>query len=760
MLPKLFKGIYHYTVYAIGILVLSAAVLVTLIRLLLPDIGIYRDGIEAWVSNYMEYPVVIHSLNATWEGWVPHLQLADIELLNKAGTQPITHFESARIKIAPLDTILKRRIVPKQLTIEGFELAIARLSNGAIYIEGINVSDQKITQKSDNELAEWLFKQEQIKIENAKIEWLDVKHQQEPILLTDVSFILRSDGERLQAEGAATLPEMYGDKMDFSFDETGDLLSSEWSGELYLAGRDINPEHWYKGYRPLNFAVSGGSANIEVWSSWQRARLDKLEGELQYNDFDTKVGDSELHILELAYRFQGERLGKDGWQFHVLLNQMLTENGNWPETEIMVSASQSNQGKDYRYSSTFDYLKLDDLSPFMQNLSFLPEAVKDRLVGLSIKGELSQGKLMYDPEKEAAQRLRFDTHFNYLETDFGPDLPYLSNLSGHLYGHLNHGEISLESEQTKFDFELLENKSLLLDELKGKVLWQKDEDEWKFSSNSLHLKTADLSALLSGSIAKFTDIDSPFIDLSVSLDESELSNLPAYIPHSSKFKFKDWMQRSVVGGKLSSALMIFRGHISDFPFDGNDGRFKLIADTSNATLDYSNVWPPIDNIEAEIIIDGREMKTNFRHGEIFDADITKGSATIVDLLSKNKTVVLEGHIRGSTKDLSLFIEQSPLQKDGGLKEIGNSLESGDIALDLNLDIPIKQPGKTVDIAGSITLLNTTLTSPIKNLQLENVKGNVAFTRHSVESETLSATFLDKPVEVVIAGSKLESDNPP
>jgi uncharacterized protein (TIGR02099 family) len=760
MLPRLFKGVYHFTVYAIGILVLTAAVVVTLIRLFLPDIGSYRGEVEAWVGNYMEYPVVMHSLDASWEGWVPLLHLKDIELMNKAGTQAITHFDSAQIKIAPLATLIKRRVVPKQLTIKGFELAIARLSNGAIYIEGINVSDNQVSQTDNNELAEWLFKQDQIKIEDARIEWIDIKHQQKPILLSDVNFILRSDGERLQAEGSAMLPELYGKKMDFSFDAQGDLLSSEWSGELYLAGRDINPDQWYKAYRPLNFVVSGGSANIEVWSTWQEAKLSSLEGELLYNDFETQVGDSKLHIEELAYRFLGKRLGNDGWQFHLNLNQLLTDNGNWPETNIMLSATRANNSENYKYSSTFNYLKLDDLSPFIRNLAFLPDPIKEKLVDLSLQGELSEGKLIYDPDLEPSQRLRFDTRFSEMDAEFGADMPSLSNLSGHLYGFLDKGEVSLDSDATRINSELLEKKSLQLEKLKGRVSWHKNLNDWQLNTDLLQIQTSDLSARLRGKVTKTVNHDSPFIDMSMSLDETELATISDYIPSTKTFKLKDWMKRSVLGGKLSSTKAIFRGHLSEFPFDHDNGRFKLIADTSNATLDYSNFWPPIDNIDAEIIIDGREMLANFRHGEIFSAAITEGKATIPNLMTKKKTVILDGHIRGATKDLSLFINQSPLGKDKGLKEISNSLVNGDIGIDLELNIPIKQPGKTVSLNGNIALSNSTLKAPVKELKLDNVNGNIAFTRTSVSSETLSASFVEKPVSLVLSGSKLEPDNLP
>lgn len=760
MLPKIFKGIYHFTVYAIGFLVLTAAVVVTLIRLFLPDIGIYRGEVEAWVGRYMGYPVAIHSLDATWEGWVPHLQLGDIDLLNKAGTQAITHFDSAQIRIAPLATLIKRRIVPKQLTIIGFEVAVARLSNGAIYIEGINVSNPQMPQLGDNELAEWLFKQEQIKIQNGTIEWLDIKHQQKPILLSNVNLILRSDGQRLQVDGSAKLPEQYGNNMDFSFDAYGDLLSSEWSGELYLTGRDIKPDNWYKDYRPLNFNISGGNANIKVWSRWQDATLSGLEGELEYNDFDTRAGDNELHVRELAYRFEGERIDTDGWQVQLNLNHLLTDNGDWPKTNITISGTRKTPSEGYRYSASFNYLKLDDLSPFISNLMFIPDSVKDKLAEASIQGHLKQGKIIYDPNKEPTRRLHFDTKFEEINTKSSPQFPSLSSLSGHIFGYPNQGTVSLDTFDIEIEFDLKEKKSIQLNRVVGSVNWLKIENDWKIVSPELHIQSKDISANLRGTVKLFADEPSPFLDLLVNIDETELINIPDYLPRTEKFKFRDWMKRSVLGGQLSSASALFRGRISDFPFDKKNGRFQLIANTENSTLDYSAIWPPVDNIDAEVIIDGREMHANIRHGEIFDAEITNADANIANILTRQKTLDIKGHIRGSTKSLSLFIVQSPLHKDPGLNEISRSLQSGDISLNLDLSIPLKQPGKTVGVIGNIALANSVVKSPIKNLQLDDVTGNINFTRHSLSSEIMNATFVENPVTLTISGNKTDPTNLP
>ena len=168
MKSRILKGLYHFTVYAVGILVLLAAVLVTLVRLFLPDIGIYRNEVEAWVSKYMGYPVVIHTIDANWQGWTPELTLTNIDLLNKAGTEEITHFDKARIKIAPLATLMERQFIPKSLIISGFELSVTRHQNGAISVQDIELENINKKQ-SDNELADWLFKQDEIEIQRDRI---------------------------------------------------------------------------------------------------------------------------------------------------------------------------------------------------------------------------------------------------------------------------------------------------------------------------------------------------------------------------------------------------------------------------------------------------------------------------------------------------------------------------------------------------------------------------------------------------------------
>jgi uncharacterized protein YhdP len=280
----LLKKLYNVTVYTIGIGVLLAATLATLVRVLLPDVGMYRSEVEAWVSNFMELPVVIHSMKADWEGWTPHLYLEQIDLLNKTGTEPIINFEKANISIDLFASLLRRQIIPQELIITGLDIAVTRLEDGSIDIEGLQMGSYRPQGAADDELGNWFFSQSLIELQQANIEWLDLKHDQPPLRLRNVSLILNSDGRRLQLEGSTSLPADYGTNMNFAIDVTGNLLSSDWSADVYLEANDILPDNWYRQFWPDELMLSGGNASIALWSTLKRAKIDSFHGHLYYSD--------------------------------------------------------------------------------------------------------------------------------------------------------------------------------------------------------------------------------------------------------------------------------------------------------------------------------------------------------------------------------------------------------------------------------------------------------------------------------------------
>jgi len=150
MLKRILTGLYHFSWYAFAFIVLNAAVLVTVVRLALPEIGGYKDEIQSWVSEYMDYPVVIDEINAEWQGWTPQLYLSDIDLYTPDNSSRIINFDSAPLGIDLVASLNNREIVPSQLSISGLNLKFTRNIDGSI---SINDSEQNNLKNNSNNSA-------------------------------------------------------------------------------------------------------------------------------------------------------------------------------------------------------------------------------------------------------------------------------------------------------------------------------------------------------------------------------------------------------------------------------------------------------------------------------------------------------------------------------------------------------------------------------------------------------------------------------
>ena len=447
---RIIKRVSHFALYPIGAAVLLLAVTITVVRLALPDISQHKGAIETWVSHYMGQTFAVDSISADWQGWIPRLYLTGVHFYSKDDTGKIVSFDTATLEISPLRTLWKHHPVPRRIVISGLRVSVSRLPDGAILVEGMDITHTYADH--ENEFAKWLFGQNRIDIKKADIQWLDHKHQQAPIQLTNVNLTINTDGGRSQVTGEAKLPGKYGDRMNFALDATGDLWSSDWSGELYTAATQVNPDNWYREYRPEKITPAGGSADLEIWSSWKNAKPHLLQGHLEYHDFAVLSGDGAIRVEELASRFRGEKHRDKDWHFSLKLDRLLTENGRWPTANLEVFTQTWKGERAHRYALSFDYLNLTDLIPLTAGLEMIPEAVRRSITTGSIRCELTNGLIIYDVGADVDEPFVYDLAFMNLATDLAPDQPVISKLSGRLRGSTTRAALTLQGTPGEFNY--------------------------------------------------------------------------------------------------------------------------------------------------------------------------------------------------------------------------------------------------------------------------------------------------------------------
>ena len=755
MSRRINKRLYQATLYLAGAVVLLAAIAITGMRLALPGISQYKDVIETWTGQYMGQTVRVDSISAEWQGWTPSLSLTGVHVRSQDGTKKITGFDAVKLEISPLVSLWRLQPVPKRIVISGLSVSVSRLADGALLVEEVNIG--RTDSEQENEFVNWLFGQDRIEVQDTSVTWIDHKHRQAPIHFTDVSLTIQTDGARSQVTGELSLPGKYGEKMSIALDATGELWSSGWSGEFYAAATQINPDSWYREFRPEQLTPAGGSADLELWSSWEEAKPVEVQGRLAYHDFVVLSAAGTLNVSELGGRFKGKKLAGKDWHFSLKLDRMVSENGSWPVADLeFIIPTKSGR----RHALGFDYLNLADFMPIAAGMEFVPEAVRDILHTASIRSELLDGMVIYDRRDDSVEPLVYDFHFRNLDARMGPGRPSVNILSGRLSGSDAQVRVALDGTSGRFAIPDLYSNQLLFERMDGTLSWSRTVRGWELHTDYFYMDNNDMSLTVKGGFEIDEAYSSPYLDLVAEIRSERLENMFSYMPYTPKFRIREWMERSLHAGYVDSAVAVIRGYADEFPFRNHNGQMRGVVNLSQSIVEYSPHWPIVDNVDVEILFDNELMTANVHTGNVFGAEVTGATGIIRDLTRRPKVVILDGNVRGPENDLELFISRSPLAHNRIIKYANKALVAGTFDMDLDMSIPIRAPQLQSVIAGTLKLEEAKLVSGTGNVELERVNGVLDFTRDSVFGRDLAAVFAGQPVSLSISGSKDSPDKPP
>ncbi len=747
MLNRILTALYHFFWYLFAFIILSAAVMVTVVRLALPEIGVYNDEIQSWVSKQMNYPVVIEEMSAEWQGWRPNLYLSNIDLYTQDSSQLITKLDSAHISIDLIASIRAREITPNYLSVSGLDLSISRRHDGSLSISSDNDPGFNANSSKTSALSGWLLKQKHIILEKASVSWHDEKSPNKTTQFSNVKIQLKTDKQRVQIEADVSLPEQLGQSLSIKMDVSSNILTPKWGGSIYVEAEKFKAADFLSEYSVIDV---DGIANFKLWTSWEESRLIDFNSELVYSDLSLNTIDHQLSINNIALKLFGQRVQNKNWLLNVEIDEAQTANSLWPASSYQINIDKDSNDNN-KYSGYFSYLNIEEILPFIIAANVIPEKLKDVYKQQTIEGELTDLNVSYQPDSKTNSSFQFNTAFNNLELVSADKTHAISGLKGSLTANSEKTTIQLISKAAKVTLGSLYDKPLALSELNADIELINSETIELVIQN-LEVATTNLSINSMGKI-RFEE-KSPFIDIVLHIDETSIENIPAYLPKQTRPKLRAWFNNALAGGKFLSGDLLFHGYLSDYPFDNAEGNFKTLINIENATLEYNEIWPAIDNFTAEIILNNDDLTVLSHSGYIFNAKINDLTGEIKNISRGNHKLDFAVSLKGHTNDATHFINQSPLKEKKSLREILNNV-IGSFDLDLKLDIPLGKNNTTVE--GLVAFTDATIESKIPGLSLEDVTGKVKFSNRKVWANDVQALFHGLPVSLTIP--KIGPDQP-
>ena len=737
-MPNIIRRFVDFLWAAFAATLIAAAALVTIVRMLLPEIGSQRAAIENWIADTVGRPAVVGDIEASWSGWSPRISVDKIAFFDPSESSELVRFDRAVINIAPLGSIIARSLQPKSLILSGVELTLIRHEDGHFTVAGMPPPKSPVIV--------WLLKQNNFAVTEADLTVINESDGSE-IALSDATLAIRSQGKNRRLSGFVDLPESIGRRLSIEFSATGDPLGSEWDGMINFHLDGFNTEYLNDHLAWQGPPPPQAPANLIAWTEWKHAQLQKAVFELRVDAPDgvstDALDDHTLHARGVVHR------RPQGWRIDV--GEIDMPAVAMADRSTHFSAAWHTRAGELRSAViSGSTIPLEPLVALATRLMPLDPSVRESLEHARPSGTLQDLEAAWTLDDDGKTHHFLASRLEHISSTSDLTFPGISGLDARVALNKTGGWLSFDRSDLNVDYDARLPQTLAITNLSGLTTWVKRRDggiEARTSMLDGVIEGADL--VVNGSVEIGVE-SSPVVKLIVDVREADATRLHHMLP--SGFmppRGETWSRELFQAGRIASARAVIRGPVASFPFDAGDGVFQADFKVADAQLQYSRRWPVATDFNGQLSFRGRRVELQVASGFVKEADITGANVQLPDLFTKKRFARVSGTAHGPAKTATDIVMASPLKAGKAARlqdlDIDGRLE---VALDMNLAL---FQGGPKEVLGLARFRGNRIEGRRLNIVVDNVVGDVSFTRGDWYGEEITAEFDGIPVGLVMAG---------
>jgi uncharacterized protein (TIGR02099 family) len=734
--------------------VLFAALALTVMRLLLPEVEAYRAELEDKVGEVLGAPVKIGSLRAHISGFRPELILADIQVSADTGSSPAIQLKEIRVGVDLLESLWSRGFLSAlRVSLVGAKLGIVRKADGSLAVTGL---------KSGGEPPLWLLQGRHYEMLQSEVVWRNEINGNTPLTFSDVDIAIENNpGEnRRRLHVLLALPEELGQSLRLSMDAAGNIFAPGGiNGRLYAEGKGISLAALSGGRLPEGLQVVAGTADFKLWSEWDKSRLTALLGDVSAAQGKLHNAAKEtLNIETFAAKFRWRRAA-DYWQLQVkdvyLASGEMLWNGDAFNVRAFVNGEDAIVEKAAAFIPRLNISAISRLALFSGQLNAVLERI---LRQLKPSGTLQNLALFIEPER---QRYAFSGGFSDLGWSSLDGLPAVKQLSGSVKGSEQGGEVQLATQAGQIEFPGLFRAAIPVSRLAGNLRWRQTPQQWQISSAMLEVDAPDIETKSRLLLQIPKGAEPVFMDLQTAFKNGkDVTQAKKYFPVGiMDAEVVAWLDRAFVAGEVIEGGGLLRGNLKDFPFTGHQGVFEVLFAARGLELKVHPEWPNIKGIDAEVQFLQGALQAGISSGETEGLQIGQAAGSIASL-GDSVHLLLKGNVSGSVQQGLNYLQKTPL-RDTVNPVLEFIAAQGASDADLDLQIPLTETA-TAKVNGAVHLRNAELTVLPLNVQVGAIKGDLKFNERGLYAQGIKAQALGDKVaaDIIQSGGQPPRLSPP
>jgi uncharacterized protein (TIGR02099 family) len=767
-------SLWHWSTRALRLLVsvllllwsLLLAAWLTLYWGILPHIDEWRPRIEQLASGALGARVRVGAIEVRQGGWIPAAELHDVVVHDSHGREAL---RLPRVVAAlSVPSLLALQLRFEQLLIDDAQLVVRRDPKGQISVGGLEMAGQVGGDAEGHPVADWFFKQREFVIRGATLTWIDEQRAAAPLLLTDTVVVVRNGLRHHDLRIDATPQAAWGERFSLRarmnqslVDHAGDWR--QWRGTVHAELPHVDMA-LLREYVDLPFELREGRGALRAWVDVADGQAGAATVDLALRDVAMRLS-SQVQPLRFDYlsaRLEGEQGSHHARVSARRLTFSTVDGIAWPDSNFDASwrTVETASGETEWVAGEFgaDRLDLASMASIAARVP-LGDALRKGLAELAPRGTVHDLAARWDGPLDAPRQYQVKARIKGLAiaagaAQQGVGRPGWLNADIDVQANEQGGEAQLTIASGAMEFPgVFEVAAVPLKRFDAQLAWRIGAARPQGRSIELRIKEAhfendDVHGDLAmswrtgagtgfGRGGRFPGV----LELRGKLGDGRATSVARYLPLGLPHAARDYVQRAVLAGSVSSASFEVKGDLWDFPFHdakvARDGVFHIAGQVRDVVFAYvpgpsgdaDPSWPLITHAAGELVFDRSSMSIHQAQGQIFGVDLRAVEANVRDF-GHDRTLEIDGQAHGPLADMLRYVNGSPAgdRLDGALVQAS---VSGNADLRLTLRLPLSQLDQST-VKGSVQLAGNDVRLRGDVPLLAGSRGRVDFTHKSVQ----------------------------
>ncbi|AZF30374.1 putative exported protein [Pseudomonas sp. R4-35-07] len=737
-LIRFFAALTRWGLGLCALLLVSAAVYVSLGRELTPLVAEYRAEVETKAQAAVQMPVHIGSLEGRWSGFAPILLAHDVMVGEGSSALRLDQVEVVPDLWASL---MAREVRIAHLQVSGLQLSVKEDQDGSWTLQGLPLQDSPSLDPQQLLTRMQMVKRVSVLDSQVTLQPFD----RAPVTVTYVGLGLHTGMARQRLDARLTLPD--GQPLALSLRSR--IRASQWKDaevEAYLSLPQSDWAKWIPSRLTQQWKLTQLKAGGEFWLNWANGTVQSAVVRLNSPQVKGSYAERQpVHIENLALTAYVQRSDSG---LKVLLDSLAMNIGEtrW-ESRVQLQQSLATDKTQEEWKLQADRLDLTPITPLLNALAPLPEGFAKAVEHLKATGLLRNVLVDFRPQDTTDQKVSFAANLERVGFDAYFGAPAARNVSGSISGDLGHGELRMDSKDFSLHLFPIFAKPWQYIQANARLTWTLDKQG--FTLIAPYIKVLGEEGKVAADFLirlHFDHSQEDYMDLRVGMVDGDGRFTPKYLPAVLSPALDEWLRTAILKGAVDEGFFQYQGSLSHnaLPASRNISLFFKVHD---AELAFQPGWPHVNKVNGEVFVEESGVRILASKGQLLDTQVKDVYVNIPHApAGKDSHLLLTGGFSGGLGDGLKILQEAPI---GTASTFAGWKGEGNLQGSLDLDVPLAkgtEPKIVVDFKTDKARLQ--LAEP--TLDLTQLKGDFRFdSAKGLSGQNISAQAFDRPITAQI-----------